>query len=218
VSFRDDGAAALEWVAAYLDGVRGRPVLARVEPGAIRAALPEHAPDDAEPFAAVLRDLDEILMPGLTHWQSPRYFAYFATTGSEPGVLAELLAGAYAVRDPLLGHRKRAALEHLLARVPLVDFGREMAERWAELVTELRGRGELIPANDVQVAATALHLGFGVLVGERGEAHLSRIEGLRIERARPCPASRTRRPASRLPVVDEHLGDVPAPLKWLGWY
>jgi len=100
-------------------------------------------------------------------------------------VLAELLAGAYAVRDPLLGHRKRAALEHLLARVPLVDFGREMAERWAELVTELRGRGELIPANDVQVAATALHLGFGVLVGERGEAHLSRIEGLRIERARP---------------------------------
>jgi aromatic-L-amino-acid decarboxylase len=92
VSFRDDGAAALEWVADYLDGVRERPVLARVEPGAIRAALPSHAPDDAEPFGAVLRDLDEILMPGLTHWQSPRYFAYFATTGSEPGVLAELLA------------------------------------------------------------------------------------------------------------------------------
>ncbi|HKY25695.1 MAG TPA: pyridoxal-dependent decarboxylase [Gaiella sp.] len=94
-SFRDDGAAALEWAAAYLEGVDGqRPVLSSVEPGAIRSALPERAPDTAEPFAAVLRDLDEILMPGLTHWQSPRYFAYFPSTGSEPGILAELLAAA----------------------------------------------------------------------------------------------------------------------------
>jgi aromatic-L-amino-acid/L-tryptophan decarboxylase len=94
-SFRDDGAAALEWVAAYLDGVDGqRPVLSSVEPGAIRAALPERAPDTAEPFAAVLRDIDEVLMPGLTHWQSPRYFAYFPSTGSDPGILAELLAAA----------------------------------------------------------------------------------------------------------------------------
>ena len=93
MSFRDDGAAALEWVASYLDDVRERrPVLASVEPGAIRAALPERAPDAGEPFAAVLRDLDEILLPGVTHWQSPRYFAYFATTGAEPGILAELLA------------------------------------------------------------------------------------------------------------------------------
>lgn len=100
-------------------------------------------------------------------------------------VLAELLTGTHAVRDPLLGRRKRAALADLLAQVPLVDFGREIAERWAELVTELRGRGQLIPANDVQVAATALQLGYGVLVGERGEAHFGRIAGLRIERARP---------------------------------
>jgi aromatic-L-amino-acid/L-tryptophan decarboxylase len=91
-SFRDDGAAALEWAAAYLERVRELPVLSRVEPGAIRSALPERAPDAPEPFEAVLRDLDEVLLPGLTHWQSPRYFAYFATTGSEPGILAELLA------------------------------------------------------------------------------------------------------------------------------
>jgi aromatic-L-amino-acid/L-tryptophan decarboxylase len=93
--FRADGAAALEWAAAYLDSVRGRsPVLSRVEPGAIRAALPAAPPLAAEPFEDVLRDLDEVLMPGLTHWQSPRFFAYFATTGSEPGVLAELLIAA----------------------------------------------------------------------------------------------------------------------------
>jgi aromatic-L-amino-acid decarboxylase len=91
VSFRDDGAAAVDWVAAYLERVRDLPVLARVEPGELRAALPPAPPEQPEPFAAVLRDLDEVLLPGLTHWQSPRYFAYFATTASEPGILAELL-------------------------------------------------------------------------------------------------------------------------------
>jgi len=91
---RDDGAAALEWAAAYLERVRELPVLSQVEPGQVRIALPDHAPDEAEPFAAILRDLDEILLPGLTHWQSPRYFAYFPSTGSEPGILAELLAAA----------------------------------------------------------------------------------------------------------------------------
>ena len=90
-SFRDDGAAALDWVASYLERVREVPVLAQVEPGAIRAALPDSPPDGPEPFTALLRDLDDVLMPGLTHWQSPRFFAYFATTSSEPNVLAELL-------------------------------------------------------------------------------------------------------------------------------
>ena len=89
--FREDGALALEWVASYLEGVGERPVLADVEPGAIAASLPAEPPDEPEPFSAVLADLDEILLPGVTHWQSPRFFAYFATTGSEPGVLAELL-------------------------------------------------------------------------------------------------------------------------------
>jgi aromatic-L-amino-acid/L-tryptophan decarboxylase len=91
VSFRADGQAALDWVASYLEGVGSLPVLAQVAPGEIRARLPAEPPAQGEPFAAVLRDLDEILLPGITHWQSPRYFAYFATTGSEPGVLAELL-------------------------------------------------------------------------------------------------------------------------------
>ena len=91
MTFRDDGAAALDWVAAYLERLRDYPVLAQVEPGEIAARLPAEPPDAPEPFANVLRDLDEVLMPGVTHWQSPRYFAYFATTGSEPGILAELL-------------------------------------------------------------------------------------------------------------------------------
>ncbi|MEP7223448.1 MAG: pyridoxal-dependent decarboxylase [Actinomycetota bacterium] len=90
-SFREDGALALDWVASYLERVGELPVLSKVEPGQIRAALPGSPPEEAESFEAVLRDLDSVLLPGLTHWQSPRFFAYFATTGSEPGVLAELL-------------------------------------------------------------------------------------------------------------------------------
>jgi aromatic-L-amino-acid decarboxylase len=90
-SFRDDGALALDWVASYLERVGELPVLSQVEPGRIRAALPPSAPDHPEPFSAVLNDLDAVLMPGLTHSQSPRWFAYFSITGSEPGILAELL-------------------------------------------------------------------------------------------------------------------------------
>jgi aromatic-L-amino-acid decarboxylase len=92
VTFREDGAAALEWAARYLERVGDFPVLAQVEPGDIRSRLPTAPPERGEPFAAVLRDLDEILLPGITHWQSPRFFAYFANSSAEPGILAELLA------------------------------------------------------------------------------------------------------------------------------
>jgi aromatic-L-amino-acid/L-tryptophan decarboxylase len=92
VTFREDGAAALEWAARYLEQVGEFPVLAQVEPGDIRSRLPEAPPERGEPFADVLRDLDEILLPGTTHWQSPRFFAYFANSAAEPGILAELLA------------------------------------------------------------------------------------------------------------------------------
>jgi len=92
VTFREDGAAAVDWVASYLERLRDFPVLAQVEPGELRSRLPASPPETAEPFANVLRDLDEILLPAVTHWQSPRFFAYFANTGSEPGVLAELLS------------------------------------------------------------------------------------------------------------------------------
>ncbi len=92
MTFREDGAATLEWAARYLERVGELPVLAQVEPGDIRSRLPAAPPEHGEPFANVLRDLDEILLPGITHWQSPRFFAYFAVSAAEPGILAELLA------------------------------------------------------------------------------------------------------------------------------
>ena len=101
MTFREDGVEALEWAASYLERVRELPVLAQVRPGEIRAALPEAPPEEGEPFANVLRDLDGVLLPGITHWQHPGFFAYFATTGSEPGILAELLAATLNVTQIL---------------------------------------------------------------------------------------------------------------------
>lgn len=74
-------------------------------------------------------------------------------------VLAEFLVGVHLLGGGPTADRKRSGIDQLLARVPLVEFGWENAERWADLVAELRGHGELIQANDVQVAATALHWG-----------------------------------------------------------
>jgi predicted nucleic acid-binding protein len=95
-------------------------------------------------------------------------------------VLAELLVGVHLSR----GRRaqlKRASIEAFVQRAALVGFGREISERWAELFAALKRGGQLIPANDIAVAATALHLGFHLIVGEEDERHFRRVPGLRVE-------------------------------------
>jgi aromatic-L-amino-acid decarboxylase len=91
VTFRDDLELASDWADAFLRRVGELPVRPGVEPGDVRAQLPDAPPEHGEPFEAMLRDLDEVIVPALTHWNHPRFFAWFANTGSEPGVLAELL-------------------------------------------------------------------------------------------------------------------------------
>jgi aromatic-L-amino-acid decarboxylase len=91
VDLRRDGAAALEWVASYLERVGELPVLAQVEPGWLLERLPESPPEAGEPFSALLDDLDRLILPAVTHWQHPRFLAYFANTASDPAILAELL-------------------------------------------------------------------------------------------------------------------------------
>ena len=96
-SFREDLELASAWAASYLSRVGELPVQARVAPGDVRAGLPASPPEQGEPFEAMIRDLDELILPGITHWNHPRFFAWFANTGSEPGVLAELLTAALNV-------------------------------------------------------------------------------------------------------------------------
>ena len=101
---------AAEWCSAYLDRVGDLPVLARVEPGEIAAALPEHPPDAGEPLTDILADVDRVLIPGITHWNHPGFMAYFGISGSPPGILGETIAAALNV-NAMLWRTSPAATE-----------------------------------------------------------------------------------------------------------
>jgi aromatic-L-amino-acid decarboxylase len=92
--FRRAGHEAVDWIAQYLNSVSEMPVLAQTKPGELFDSLPESAPEKGEPFQAILRDFDRLVMPAVTQWNHPRFFAYFACTGSTPAVLGEMLAAA----------------------------------------------------------------------------------------------------------------------------
>jgi len=99
--FRRWGHAVVDWIAAYQQRVESLPVLAQVQPGEIRAALPSHPPERGESFAAMLADVDRVLLPGLTHWQSPNFFAFFPANTSGPSILGDLLAAGLGVQGML---------------------------------------------------------------------------------------------------------------------
>jgi len=93
-AFRRHGHELVDWIAEYLEHPEKYPVLARVRPGEIAAHLPTEAPEDPESFGAIMADFERVLLPGITHWNHPSFFAYFAITGSAPGILADLLSAA----------------------------------------------------------------------------------------------------------------------------
>ncbi len=99
--FRTHGHDVIDWIADYYERIESFPVLSQVSPGEIRAALAPHAPEHGEPFGSVLRDLDDILLPGITHWQHPSFFAYFPANTSGPAILGDLLASGLGVQGML---------------------------------------------------------------------------------------------------------------------
>ena len=99
--FRRCGHAVVERIARYMEEIERYPVLSQVEPGSIRERLPPAAPEHGEPFSDVLRDVDEIVMPGITHWQSPNFFAYFPANASGPSILGDLLSSGLGVQGML---------------------------------------------------------------------------------------------------------------------
>ncbi|TAM92121.1 amino acid decarboxylase [bacterium] len=101
---------ASAWVARYFEDVADLPVLSRSRPGEIAARLPAAMPEEGESFDALLDDFESIVLPGITHWNHPRFFAYFAITGSEPGILGELLSAALNV-NAMLWRTSPAATE-----------------------------------------------------------------------------------------------------------
>jgi aromatic-L-amino-acid/L-tryptophan decarboxylase len=89
--FRKHAHKLVEWMAGYMENVENYPVKSLVAPGDILSRIPDSPPEKPEPFDLLIKDFDEIIMPGITHWQSPNFFAYFPANTSPPSVLAEML-------------------------------------------------------------------------------------------------------------------------------
>lgn len=100
-AFRKDAQRALDWLAEYLEKIERHPVLSRVNPGDILASLPADPPQAPEQFEDILQDLEQKILPGITHWQSPTYFAYFPANSSPPSVLGDLLSSGLGVQGML---------------------------------------------------------------------------------------------------------------------
>jgi len=99
--FRRHGHDVVDWIADYLERVETFPVLSPARPGEIRASLPANPPMQGEAFDAILADIDKLILPGITHWQSPNFFAYFPGNGSGPAILGDLLSSGLGVQGML---------------------------------------------------------------------------------------------------------------------
>jgi aromatic-L-amino-acid decarboxylase len=99
--FRRQGHTVIDWIADYYSRIESFPVLSQVKPGQIRESLPASAPNDGEPFPALLKDIEDKILPGVTHWQSPNFFAYFPSNASGPAILGDLLSSGLGVQGML---------------------------------------------------------------------------------------------------------------------
>ncbi|NKB38452.1 MAG: aspartate aminotransferase family protein [Gammaproteobacteria bacterium] len=100
-TFRTQAYAAIDWIVDYMKNIEDYPVLSSVKPGDIRKQLPDAAPEKGEEFEAMLKDVNDIVMPGITHWQSPNFFAYFPGNSSGPAILGEILSASLSVQGML---------------------------------------------------------------------------------------------------------------------
>ncbi len=99
--FRAAAHHTVDWIADYLRDIRQYPVVPNVEPGALTASLPQTGPELGEPIETILEDFRRLIVPGVTHWNHPRFFGYFSISGSGPGILGEMLAAALNVNHML---------------------------------------------------------------------------------------------------------------------
>jgi aromatic-L-amino-acid/L-tryptophan decarboxylase len=99
--FRKHGHAVVDWIADYYARIESYPVLSRAEPGQVRASLPTTPPAKGESFDAILGDIEKLILPGITHWQSPNFFAFFPANASGPAILGDLLSSGLGVQGML---------------------------------------------------------------------------------------------------------------------
>ena len=171
-TFRQVGHELVEWIAGYLEDAERFPVLAQVRPGAIRAALPSAPPAQGESLDAILADFYGTILPGVTHWNHPGFFAYFATSASVPGILAEMLISALNVNG-MLWKTSPSATE--LEQVVL-EWLREMmglGEGWFGLINDTASISSML-------ALAAARERAGLDVREKGMAGRGDLPRLRV--------------------------------------
>ncbi|HCE57243.1 MAG TPA: aspartate aminotransferase family protein [Prolixibacteraceae bacterium] len=96
--FRTEGKKVIDWIADYYENIEKFPILSQVKPGEIKESLPLSAPQTGEPFARMMQDVDTVIMPGITHWQSPNFYAYFPSNTSFPSILGDLISSGLGVQ------------------------------------------------------------------------------------------------------------------------
>src|SRR5438552_1117340 len=156
-AFRRYGHQVVDWMADYLQGVASYPVLAQTAPGDISRSLPGQPPTQPAAMETILADFDRLLMPGITHWNSPGFMAYFAITGSGPGILGEMLSAALNV-NAMLWRTSPAATE--LEQVTL-DWLRQMLGLPTPLfgvINDTASSGTLYALTAAREAIPGLHI------------------------------------------------------------
>ncbi|HMD02658.1 MAG TPA: pyridoxal-dependent decarboxylase, partial [Candidatus Baltobacteraceae bacterium] len=165
-------ARAADWIDAYYRDPRRFPVLSRARPGELRASLPASAPEDPEPFADIFADFEDKIVPGITHWNHPRFFAYFAISAAPIAVVAEALTAALDV-NAMLWRTSPAATE--LEEV-VVAWLRELLGLPETLLGIVYDTASISGFTALGAAREALDLG----IRERGMAGRSDLPPLRV--------------------------------------
>jgi len=171
--FRREGRAVIDWIADYWQSVAARPVASRVEPGWVRSQLPDRAPDAPENLEVILRDFDRIVVPGLTHWQHPGFFAYFPANASGPSILGELVSAGLGVQG-MLWATSPACTE---LETHVLDWLRELLGLPARFASAGTGGGM------IQDSASSGVLCALIAARERATAGRTNDGGLHAERA-----------------------------------
>ena len=175
--FADAARRAVAWIAEYLAEPGRHPVLARVEPGDVRRALPAAPPDAAEGLAAILADFERVIVPGVTHWNHPGFFAYFAISSSAPGIVAELLAAALNVNGmlwktgPSATELEQLSLDWLRQMLGLPD---DAGAPWFGMITDTASISTLL------ALAAAREQRAELRVRERGLAGRADLPAMRV--------------------------------------
>jgi aromatic-L-amino-acid/L-tryptophan decarboxylase len=163
--FRAAGHQLIDWIADYRTHVEQRPVMARIEPGEIKARLPPSPPDAPEPFDAIVADLDRIVVPGLSHWQHPRFFGYFPSNGSLASVLGDYVSTGLGVlglawqSSPALTEVEEVATDWLRQMLGLSNV-------WSGVIEDTASTSTLIALICARERATAFSLTRGGLQAE----------------------------------------------------